>query len=56
MKKFLLMLALIVPMFVFTGCGSEKDEPQEPLKVKFKESAIAINLGEISVLHIVVGV
>lgn len=54
MKKFLLMLALIVPMFVFTGCGSEKDEPQEPLKVKFKESAIAINLGEISVLHIVV--
>lgn len=27
MKKFLLMLALIVPMFAFTGCGGD-DEPR----------------------------
>lgn len=29
MKKFLLMLALIVPMFAFTGCGGD-DEPDKP--------------------------
>ena len=27
MKKFLLALALIVPMFAFTGCGGDDDEP-----------------------------
>lgn len=31
MKKFLLMLALIVPMFAFTSCGGD-DEPDNPNK------------------------
>lgn len=31
MKKFLLMLALIVPMIAFTGCGGD-DEPDNPQK------------------------
>lgn len=28
MKKFLLIMALIVPMIAFTGCGGDDDEPQ----------------------------
>lgn len=28
MKKFLLMLALIVPMIAFTSCGGDNDDPQ----------------------------
>lgn len=31
MKKFLLVLALIVPMLAFTGCGGD-DEPDNPNK------------------------
>lgn len=29
MKKFLLILALIVPMLAFTSCGGDDDEPQD---------------------------
>lgn len=35
MKKFLLMLALIVPMLAFTGCGSD-DEPKKTIDITVK--------------------
>lgn len=35
MKKFLLALALVVPMLAFTGCGDD-DEPEKTIDITVK--------------------
>lgn len=43
MKKFLLALALMVPMLAFTGCGSddEPDKPNNPDEPKITNQTLA---------------